>query len=181
MMDDLIHNKTRWKLCCQTLMWWKPNFFYAIHCLKIYLKKSHFSTMRAKRAIFSSLFTFIRITPVYYLRILGPSQHRKLRKVLKWDLLIRFLTTVYVPNKYSLMDVTSALKVSYFLICHCTCVATSRREQKRATSVWEESTTRKKATALNEMVMTRRFSQSQVIRRKVKRLRFKWMLPLPSR
>ena len=134
-----------------------------------------------KSLIFSSLFTFIRITPVYYLRICGPSQHRKLRKVLKWDFLIRFLSTVYVLNKYSLMDVTSALKVSYFVICHCTCVATSRREQKRATSVWEESTSRKKATALNEMVMTRRFSQSQVIRRKVKRLRFKWMLPLPSR
>ena len=74
-----------------------------------------------------------------------------------------------VLNKYSLMEAV-ALKVSYFLICHCTCVATSRREQKRATSVWrEESTSRKKATALNEMVMTRRFSQSQVIRRKVKR------------
>ena len=89
---------------------------------------------------------------------------------LKWKYIFDgFQTTVFWINTVSWTYTSVALKVSYFLICHCTCVATSRREQKRATSVWEESTSRKKATALNEMVMTRRFSQSQVIRRKVKR------------
>ena len=56
---------------------------------------------------------------------------------LKWKYIFDgFQTTVFWINTVSWTYTSVALKVSYFLICHCTCVATSRREQKRATSVW---------------------------------------------
>ena len=57
-------------------------------------------------------------------------------KVEVQDIFDGFQTTVFWINTVSWTYTSVALKVSYFLICHCTCVATSRREQKRATSVW---------------------------------------------